>query len=55
MEPDCILDKREFFLWNRTNGQVKVQWKHLIPYEETLELKSYMQEAYASMFQEDSE
>ena len=35
MQRDCILDKREFFLQNRTIGHVKVQWKHLIPDEAT--------------------
>ena len=31
VEPDCILDRREILLRNRTIGQVKVQWKHLSP------------------------
>ena len=31
VEPNCILERREIFLWNRTIGQVKVQWKHLSP------------------------
>ena len=35
VEPYCIIDKREFFLRNRTIGQVKVQWKHLSPDEAT--------------------
>ena len=33
VEPDCILERREISLWNRTIGQVKVQWKHLSPEE----------------------
>ena len=55
VEPDCILDKREFFLQNHTIGQVKVQWKHLSPDEVTWELESDMRVAYPSLFQEDSE
>ena len=35
VEPDCILDKREIFLWNHTIGQVKVLWKYLSPDEAT--------------------
>ena len=31
VEPDCILGQREITLRSRTIGQVKVQWKHLIP------------------------
>ena len=38
VEPDCILNKREILLRNRTIGQVKVQWKHLSPEEATWEL-----------------
>ena len=53
MEPDCILDKREFFLYNRTIGEVKVQQKHLSPDEATWELESHMREAYPILFQED--
>ena len=29
VEPDCILERREISLRNRTIGQVKMQWKHL--------------------------
>ena len=36
VEWDSILDKRENFPWNCAIGQVKVQWKHLSPYEEHL-------------------
>ena len=35
VEPDCILERREISLRNRTIGQVKVQWKHLSPEEDT--------------------
>ena len=31
LEPDCILERRDISLRNRTIGQVKVQWKHLSP------------------------
>ena len=55
VEPDCILDKREIFLWNCTIGKVKVQWKHLIQDEATWELESHMHEAYPILFQEDSD
>ena len=50
VELDCILDRREIFLRNRTIGQVKVKWKHLSPYEETWELESHMREAYPILF-----
>ena len=42
VDPDCILDKREILLQNRTIGQVKVQWKHLSREEATWELESHM-------------
>ena len=29
VEPNCILERREISLQNRTISQVKVQWKHL--------------------------
>ena len=51
VEPDCILEKREISLRNRTVGQVKVQWKHLSPEEATWELESYMWDAYPILFQ----
>ena len=53
MELDFILDKREIFLWKRTIGEVKVQWKHLNPDEATWELESHMREPYPALFQED--
>ena len=53
VELECILDKREILLRNRTIGQVKMQWKHLSPKEATWELESNMQEAYTDLFQED--
>ena len=54
VEPDCILDKREIFLWNYTNEQVKVQWKHHNLYEANWELESDMWVEYPALFQEDS-
>ena len=54
VEPDCILDKKEIFLWNRTIGQVKVQWKHLGLDEETQGLESDIPEPYSNLFQEES-
>ena len=50
IKPDCILDKRESFLQNRTVEQVKVQWKHLNLDEATWELESHMWEAYLGLF-----
>ena len=35
VEPDFILERKDILVWNRTIGQVKVQWKHLIPEEST--------------------
>ena len=55
VEPDCILERREILLWNRTIGQVKVQWKHLSPKEATWELESHMWATYPIMFQGNSE
>ena len=47
-----ILDRRELLLRNCTIRQVKVQWKHLSPEEDTWETKSNMQEPYPGLFQE---
>ena len=55
VEPDCILDKREILLRNRTIGQVKVQWKHLSLEEATWELESHMRAAYPILFHDRSE
>ena len=52
VEPDCILERRKITLRNRTIGQVKVQWNHLSPEEDTWELESKMREAYPNLFQE---
>ena len=45
-------NQKDKFWWNRTIGQVKVQWKHLSPEEATWELESKMREAYPNLFQE---
>ena len=47
-----ILDRRKLLLWNRTIGQVKVQWKHNSPEEATWEMESNMREEYLDLFQE---
>jgi len=51
VEPEYIIDRRELTLWNRTIGQVKLQWKHLSPEEATWELEGHMREAYPILFQ----
>ena len=51
VEPDCILERREISLRNRTIGQVKVQRKHLSLEEANWELESHMRDAYPIMFQ----
>ena len=55
VEPDCILERMEISLQNRTIGQVKVQWKHLSPEEATWELEIHMRDAYPILFQGNSE
>ena len=55
VEPDCILERREISLWNRTIGQVNVQWKHLSLEEATWKLESKMRDAYPILFQGNSE
>ena len=51
VESDCILERREILIQNRTIGQVKVQCKHLIPEEATWEFESHMRAAYPILFQ----
>jgi hypothetical protein len=41
-EPQCILDRKETRLRNRTIAQVKVQWKHFGLDEATWEMKDAM-------------
>ena len=52
VETERIIDMRELLLWNRTIGQVKVQWKHLSLEKATWVLEINMQEAYTNLFQE---
>ena len=42
IEPICILNRKVTMLWNQAIGQVKVQWKHYGPQEDTWELKDAM-------------
>ena len=42
IKPLCILDKKVTMLWNRTIGQVKVQWEHYSPKEAMWELEDSM-------------
>ena len=55
VESDCILERQEISLQNRTIGQVKVQWKHLSLEEATWELEIHMRDAYPILFQGNSE
>jgi hypothetical protein len=49
-EPQCILDRKETPLRNRTIAQVKVQWKHFGPDEATWEMEDAMRQAYPILF-----
>lgn len=42
VESTCILDWKETILWNRSIGQVKVQWNHLGPNEVMWEMEDAM-------------
>jgi hypothetical protein len=42
LEPQCILDRKETPLWNRTIAKVKVQWKHFGPDEARWEMEDAM-------------
>ena len=55
VELDYVLERRNILLWNRTIGQVKVQWKHLNPEEATWEFESHMRDTYPILFQGNSE
>jgi hypothetical protein len=50
LEPQCILDRKETPLRNRTIAQVKVQWKHFGPDEATREMEDSMKHAYPILF-----
>jgi hypothetical protein len=49
-EPQCILDRKETPLRNKTIAQVKVQWKHFGPDEATWKMEDAMREAYPILF-----
>jgi hypothetical protein len=38
LEPQCIIDRKETLLRNKTIAHVKVQWKHFSPDEATWEI-----------------
>jgi hypothetical protein len=48
--PQCILDRKETLLQNRSIAQVKVQWRHFGPYEATWEMEDAMRQAYPILF-----
>jgi hypothetical protein len=50
LEPNYILDKKEITVRKRTIAQVKVQCKHLGPYEVTWEMEDAMKHAYPFLF-----
>jgi hypothetical protein len=49
-EPQCILDRKETPLRNRTIAQVKVQWRHFCLDEATWEMEDAMRQAYLILF-----
>jgi hypothetical protein len=49
-KPQCILDRKETSLKNRTIVQVKVKWKHFGPDEATWEMEDAMREEYSILF-----
>eukprot|EP00253_Pinus_taeda_P002068 PITA_02068 len=49
-EPQCILQKKVFMLWNQAIEQVKVQWKHFGLDEATWEMADQMRAMYPSLF-----
>ena len=49
-ESQCILDRNETPLRNRTIAQVKVQWKRFGPDEATWEMEDAMKHAYPILF-----
>ena len=50
IEPMHILNKKVTMLWNRTIGQVKVQWENYEPEEATWELEDAMRLAHPFLF-----
>ena len=51
VESECIFDRSELLLQNRTIKQVKVQWKYLSREDSTWELECNMRETYPLVFQ----
>ena len=49
-EPQCILDRKETPLKNRTIAQVKVQEKHFGPDEATREMEDAIRQAFPILF-----
>jgi hypothetical protein len=49
-EPQCILDRKENPLQNRTITQVKVKWRHSGPDEATWEMEDAMRQTYPILF-----
>jgi hypothetical protein len=50
LETQCIIDRKEIPLRNKTIAQVKVQWKHFGIDEATWELEDAMKHAYPFLF-----
>ena len=50
LEPQCILDRKETSLRNRTIVQFRVQWKHFGLDEATWEMEDAMRHAYPIFF-----
>jgi hypothetical protein len=49
-EPQCIIDRKETPLRNKTIAQVKVQWKHFGPDEATWEMEDAMKQTCPFLF-----
>ena len=49
-ESQCIIDRKETPLMNKTIAQVKVQWKNFHPYEATWEMEDAIKHAYPFLF-----
>ena len=46
LEPQCIIDRKETPLMNKTIAHVKVQWKQFGPDEATWEIEDAMKQTY---------
>jgi hypothetical protein len=49
-ETQCILDRKETSLRNRTMARVKVEWKHFGPDEAKWKMEDVMRQAYPILF-----